>query len=42
VHLEVEREPLDVGADRVAGDPAVLVDTLDVVAALAAEIERRI
>ena len=42
VHLVVEREPLDVGAERVAREAAVLVDALDVVAALAAEVERRV
>src|ERR1700751_2376368 len=42
VHLVVERELLDVGPDRVARKAPVLVDALDLVAALAAEVERRV
>ncbi len=40
VHLVVERERLEVGGNCSARDAAVLVDVGDVVAALAAEIER--
>src|SRR3954463_4410365 len=40
MHLVVERELLEISADGVAGDPPVLVDSLDLVAALAAQVER--
>src|SRR6266545_326572 len=42
VQLVVEREPLRVCTDLCARAPAVLVDALDVVARLAAEIQRRV
>src|SRR5262249_39726195 len=40
VHLEVECQLVEVGADRVARDAAVLVHALDLVAALSAAGER--
>jgi hypothetical protein len=39
VHLVVERELLQVGTDRLAGDPPVLVGAVDLVAALTPQVE---
>src|SRR5205085_10279974 len=42
VNLVVQREPRRVGADLGTRKPAVLVDAIDVVARLSAEVERRV